>query len=1068
MKKKKKSIILFIILILILFITKFVNISNYRVSTKKQKELLGGLNTVTDVGQDIYVQHDNQNQDIYLLSSERGTTVYKILNVKYTAKKQWTQNGRYIDDFTDKNCATAPNDYISVQENEIYFVRLYGVRDLYTGSNGDLNEYTTPILFLDNNNNVIGDALSGTYANSTNGVEVTVPAGATRMHITNYNNQGISIQKKIVLNEQQFNEIKSGQTQILNSLDSNYLDVKNDPILYDSSDKSYVVFVLDDTREEMDKYADLFISKNVPLSLATISDNLSNMASNHTETRLDVALRVQEAGGEILTHNKTVITEENINDNEVLYKYFVSEKQKLTGMGFNVNGIMFADGSGQVVGSPLTAKWAYSLYKYSDLLGEQYNSKPNYASVYFGWRNGMGKYNNDASQIKEYIDNLIRLKRWDVFAFRKETEISIDTLSEVLDYINSKGKDTIEVVTYNTMYEKLAIRESEIIQREEEILNELYGEKTYYVSSNGTSTEGTDINAPMNLATLYTKKIKSGDTILFKCGDTFFGSLDLDINQTDDRKITISSYGSGDMPTICAYKYIGNAWEKYSDNIYRVDIKNTQNFTGLVYDNPYAFNVGFLEDDSGNKYYNKKISIEALENEYDFYSDNEQYLYMYTNTNPYTTLGKLKAPVRVKLLRLYSNMDISNIRFAYTGAHGISGNSSVVENVKISNCIIENIGGCYLYATNEVRYGNGIEFYERDARNIEISNNIIRNVYDVGFTIQGNAGSGTDVFVHDNVFVSNSQDSEIWESPPATGINNYQFYNNISINQARGWGYEARPDKKYSGAILFWEYHIEPTDIIFRDNIFYNPRKVYFIELTHGTVPFFRDNDYIKSDYNSYFMTSDAKIYDSLYEDSYTVEEKDAFITTYHKDEHSTFETIVPDQSIINIANSSNSINEIRLKFVQEDYLLNIEEPKWTFLPISQRRTLNTIFNPIEAVEGKTITWSSSNTNIATINSTTGEVIAKNAGTTVITAFDGEKNGIYTLNVSGILGDSDKDSQITSYDAYRALLLSINQGIEIQNNEDEVVSLDVDRNEEVTSWDAYRILIYSIGTINEF
>ena len=106
----------------------------------------------------------------------------------------------------------------------------------------------------------------------------------------------------------------------------------------------------------------------------------------------------------------------------------------------------------------------------------------------------------------------------------------------------------------------------------------------------------------------------------------------------------------------------------------------------------------------------------------------------------------------------------------------------------------------------------------------------------------------------------------------------------------------------------------------------------------------------------------------------------------------------------------------------------------------------------IEASNGKTITWSSSKTDIATI----------------ITVSDGEKNASYTLNVNGMLGDSDNDTQITSYDSYRALFLSVNQGIEIQNDEDEVVSLDVDRDEEITSWDAYRILIFSIGTISEF
>ena len=151
-----------------------------------------------------------------------------------------------------------------------------------------------------------------------------------------------------------------------------------------------------------------------------------------------------------------------------------------------------------------------------------------------------------------------------------------------------------------------------------------------------------------------------------------------------------------------------------------------------------------------------------------------------------------------------------------------------------------------------------------------------------------------------------------------------------------------------------------------------------------------------------------------------------------------------------------------------EDYSISIDEPKWSSLPISQIRKLNVSFNPTDAENGKTITWSSNNTNIATINSTTGSITAKSTGTTIITATDGVKNDTYRLIVNGILGDSDNDSEITSYDAYKALLLSVNQGLENQNDENEIVYLDVDRDEVVTSWDAYRILVYSIGVIDEF
>ena len=150
-----------------------------------------------------------------------------------------------------------------------------------------------------------------------------------------------------------------------------------------------------------------------------------------------------------------------------------------------------------------------------------------------------------------------------------------------------------------------------------------------------------------------------------------------------------------------------------------------------------------------------------------------------------------------------------------------------------------------------------------------------------------------------------------------------------------------------------------------------------------------------------------------------------------------------------------------------ESYMININEPKWSFLPESQKRTLSVNFNPVQEGIGKQITWSSSNTDVATINSSSGEVTAVSEGITTITASDGEKSCTYTLNVKGVLGDIDNDKTITSYDAYKALLLSVNQSLGNQY-EDEVVVLDVDRDSDMTAWDAYRILIYSIGTITTF
>lgn len=152
----------------------------------------------------------------------------------------------------------------------------------------------------------------------------------------------------------------------------------------------------------------------------------------------------------------------------------------------------------------------------------------------------------------------------------------------------------------------------------------------------------------------------------------------------------------------------------------------------------------------------------------------------------------------------------------------------------------------------------------------------------------------------------------------------------------------------------------------------------------------------------------------------------------------------------------------------EENYSISINQPLWSILPISQIRTLSASFNPSSSGNGKTITWSSSNTNIAIINSSTGEVTAKASGTTVITATDGNKSSTYTLNVSGLLGDADKDTKITSYDAYRALVLTANQNNGGTVDQNELVILDVERNGSMSSNDAYLILKHSVGLISSF
>ena len=856
------------------------------------------LNPVIGVGEKIYVQHDENNGNVYdLQKSETGTTtVYETILPEFTAGKVWTREGEFVDNVsTPPRGATSPENYIPVKSGEEYFIKAYGDGIIADGL------WCAPVLFLDDDDNVISDALVGQFSKSKAGVIVAVPEKATKMHITMYNHQSFTLQKVLHLTDKEFDQLPIHRTELEEDVKQKYEEYEKDRTLYKKTGKAYITFVNDDTWGSIDEFAELFMSKDIPLVLATIPESLIENASSQKETRLDVARRVEKAGGEIIAHNGGVLTREDFSDYNRMYTYFVRPKQLFNYYGFDVNGIILAGGTGQVSGAKETEEWASSFYSYSDLYGVEYDKKGiALDSVYFHGRKGLGGYSNDLEKIKKEIDTAIANGSWLVFYFHTYSEISGEVLGQVLDYVNSKDETELEVVTYKEMYQKNAAKESEMLNNK----------NTYYVSSTGISNVGTDENNPMSYETAKKKGYLSGDTILFKRGDTFYGNFNPTIGKVNDEITTISSYGEGEMPQISGYKIADakESWQLHEEGIYKINLTDKQSFSGLMTTDNNSTDIGFLEDTDGTKYHSKKGALSELEKEYDFYCD-ETYLYIKSEENPYSKLGELKLATQTNLFTLHSNLKIENIRFSGTGAHALAGSSTSIENVEISNNIIEDVGGSYLKET--IRYGNGIEFYNSDVSNISVKDNIIRNVYDVGFTIQGTQGSGKNVVVKNNVFVKISQDSEIWESGSSTGIKRYEFTDNISVDVGRGWGYDARPDQYVASHIIFWQYLIEDTDIYFHHNTVYNPRRLYFMEQTHGTNVFFKENDYIRSDHNTYFLAKDAKIF----RDSYSISQKDDFISEYKKDANSTFSLIEVDEDVVTVSTTSDSIGEIKAMF---------------------------------------------------------------------------------------------------------------------------------------------------------
>lgn len=128
--------------------------------------------------------------------------------------------------------------------------------------------------------------------------------------------------------------------------------------------------------------------------------------------------------------------------------------------------------------------------------------------------------------------------------------------------------------------------------------------------------------------------------------------------------------------------------KKYSENIYRADISNLENFSGYKKNTINSCTIGFLESENGHIYGNLKKKVNLLENNYDFCCDG-QYIYIKSKNNPTEELGKIILATQTELFRASTNCDIENIHFMYTGAHAIVQKYYNINNIKLHNLIIE-------------------------------------------------------------------------------------------------------------------------------------------------------------------------------------------------------------------------------------------------------------------------------------------------------------------------------------------------------------------------------------------
>lgn len=128
----------------------------------------------------------------------------------------------------------------------------------------------------------------------------------------------------------------------------------------------------------------------------------------------------------------------------------------------------------------------------------------------------------------------------------------------------------------------------------------------YYVSASGNdNNNGTNTSTPWKTISKVNSMMPSivaGDQILFKRGDTFFGTLQITKAGTAGNEIVFGSYGSGSLPVLTGKKEI-TGWTVHSGNIYKATLTDT--ISHLYINNKIMTiarypNSGYLFTDVGN------------------------------------------------------------------------------------------------------------------------------------------------------------------------------------------------------------------------------------------------------------------------------------------------------------------------------------------------------------------------------------------------------------------------------------------------------------------------------------
>jgi hypothetical protein len=335
----------------------------------------------------------------------------------------------------------------------------------------------------------------------------------------------------------------------------------------------------------------------------------------------------------------------------------------------------------------------------------------------------------------------------------------------------------------------------------------IHAQTTYYVSEGG----GGDTLA--TIAEVNALSLGAGDSVLFKRGDTFRGSVG---NTTSDggsavADLVYSAYGSGAKPILLGSISANNTsdWNDLGGNIWS---NNNASFTVDV------GNLIFADGTCGIKVATSAELNAQGEFWYSFTGDS---IAIYSVGNPATVYTTIECALKRNVIVAHYNdyTTYENLDIRYTGGHGISGYDN--NYITIQYCDFSYIGGGDLYEDYTVRYGNAIEFYA-SAQHCIVRYNKINQCFDTGITAQGweEGQIMKDIRIYYNIIENCNWTMELFHHGTDAEIDSIFFENNTCINAGANFGHNERWSAgRNAGHFVFWDYNASAQRVYVRNNI---------------------------------------------------------------------------------------------------------------------------------------------------------------------------------------------------------------------------------------------------------